>query len=688
MKIFHRLVFGLFCSCLSCSVFADPIINAWISPTSGNWEDSQKWSLGSPPASGQTIMLTNQGWKAIAIGPNTASSPAALDVSSVILGGYTDSFNLLLLNYAGFETPLQAGSINVGTNSGITALASVLTISSNSGPGDLSIFSSFNQGEQATVNAHVINLGNVTNAGAGPGVYNQTNGIANADDVSLANGSTFNQFDGANLFGTLSIGSANPTNSGVYNMESGWLTGYIIQLYRGSFNQTGGSISNWLFGLGAGTYTLSGGILYLPGITIPHVPYDGVRNPNGSMGVNATFLQTGGTNFCKYDLTVYNERGAPGIPEPFYGPGHYVLSNGVLCVSSILYSGSPYTGAGGDFQQWGGWHTNAETHVVGQEMGGLGGPRLSSFTLGGGTMSTPLITVDYGDFVQSGGTALVSDLHVGTGMGRATFTLSGGLIRDENVSVTLTGNEYQGSWHVLFTQLGGTHLVTNLLHVSGEPPTLPYSLPYASSAYVLSNGVLNAQNIQIDNGGFFEHDGGTFTTIGLLTLGYSTWQENTFGQQFGRLLLSAPAGSNATVALPGNFCVLQFANSSSVAWSNQAGLLITNWNGSPNGGGNHQVYFGSSSSGLTAQQLSQIQFKNPNGLSGNFPARILSTGEIVPGQILLSQRSGNSLVLQWGSSSVLQSATNVAGPWQDVSGATSPYTVPFTGPQRFFRVRQ
>ena len=135
-------------------------------------------------------------------------------------------------------------------------------------------------------------------------------------------------------------------------------------------------------------------------------------------------------------------------------------------------------------------------------------------------------------------------------------------------------------------------------------------------------------------------------------------------------------------------CIVRFANSSSVAWSNQAGLLIANWNGSPNGGGNHQVYFGSTSSGLTAQQLSEIQFKNPSGLNGTFPARILSTGEIVPGQILLSQRSGNSLVLQWGSGSVLQSATNVMGPWQDVSGATSPYTISFAGPQRFFRIRQ
>jgi hypothetical protein len=683
MKIFQRLVFGLFCTSLSFSfpVFADPVINAWISPTSGNWEDSQNWSLGIPPGSGQTIMLTNQGWKAVAIGPNTAANfPGTLDVSSVILGGYTDSFNLLLLNYAGFEIPLQAGSVNVGTNSGITALASVLTISTNSsGPGDLSIFSAFNQGEQAIVNAHTINLGDITNASAGAGTYNQTNGTINADEVSLANSSTFNQFDGADDIGILWMGAANsPSNYGRYNMGDGYLTAASIVLYRGTFNQTGGSVAVGL-GLGDGTYALSGGILNLPGITIPNVNYS-LRNPGFTgMGGNAVLLQTGGTNFCNGSLQVYDTRAAL-MNMPFWGPGSYVLSNGVLCVSNTVRSWMS------SFQQWGGWHTNAGTQVAGDTRPNWE-IRSGSFTLGGGTLITPSITVQLGDFTQSGGTNRVSgDVGIGIGGAWSTFTLSGGLLTDLNTSVDGTEPATPGSGHAFFTQNGGAHIVTNLLRIIG-PASHP--TPWDVFGYFFNGGQLTAPNIQIDNAAFFNHNGGTLTTAGLLTLGYATWNENTTGQQFGQLLVGAPAGSNATFSLPssGN-CVVRFANSSSVAWSNQAGLLIANWNGSPNGGGNDQVYFGSSSSGLTAQQLSQIQFKNPNGASGNFPARILSTGEIVPGRILLSQRSGNSLVLQWGNGSVLQSATNVMGPWQDVSGATSPYTVPFTGPQRFFRVRQ
>ncbi len=45
-------------------------------------------------------------------------------------------------------------------------------------------------------------------------------------------------------------------------------------------------------------------------------------------------------------------------------------------------------------------------------------------------------------------------------------------------------------------------------------------------------------------------------------------------------------------------------------------------------------------------------------------------------------------MLQWMDNFVLQSATNVVGPYQDVSGAPNPYAVPVTVPQTFYRLRQ
>lgn len=682
MKIFRGLVFVL--GCISAPVFASPLINAWTSPASGNWEDL-KWTLGTRPGSGQSILLTNQGWKAVAIGPSTVQNfPETLDVASVILGGYTDSFNVLLLNFAGFKVPLTTGSMNVGTNSGVTALASVLNVSTDSGPGGLSIFSVFNQGEQATVNAHIINLGNVTNAAAGPGTYNQTNGTLNADAISAWMGSTFNQFGGLNtIAGGLSLGGVNGNNVAHYTIAGGWLTAKAIELQSGDFNQTGGSVTAGL-DIGHATYTLSGGTLNLPGITIPYAIY-GPQNPGpGGLGFNATLLQTGGTNFCNGPMTLYHEYGAPGVPLPGLGPGRYILSNGVLCASGTVCSKTS-----GDFQQWGGWHTNAGTQVYG-DIFPIWQIEAGSFTLGGGTLITPSISAALGDFTQSGGTNQVSgEVGVGPGGAPASFTLTGGLLTDLNTSVDASNPATPGVEFASFTQSDGSHRVTNLLRISGPPPNYYRGFyPYPTASYILSNGVLSAPNIQLGSNAKFEHDGGTLTTSGLLSLGYATWYERTSGQQFGQLLLSAPAGSNATFSLPvGNSCIIRFTDSSSVVWSNQATFLIDNWRGSPSGGGQHQIIFGSSGSSLSPQQISQILFRIPNGVSGISPARILSTGEIVPDRFLAARQSSNNLVIEWGSGT-LQSATNVTGPYENVSGAASPYTASFTGPARFFRLSQ
>src|SRR2546430_3592277 len=94
--------------------------NAWTNPTSGNWEDMH-WSLGMLPGSGQTVLITNSGWKAVAITPNTvANYPQSLDPSSIYLTGSTDSFNVLLLNYIGFDRPLTTSGLMIGSNAALT----------------------------------------------------------------------------------------------------------------------------------------------------------------------------------------------------------------------------------------------------------------------------------------------------------------------------------------------------------------------------------------------------------------------------------------------------------------------------------------------------------------------------------------------------------------------------------------
>src|SRR4029434_8359104 len=84
----------------------------------------------------------------------------------------------------------------------------------------------------------------------------------------------------------------------------------------------------------------------------------------------------------------------------------------------------------------------------------------------------------------------------------------------------------------------------------------------------------------------------------------------------------------ATLELGMNASVVRFADSTTTFWT---GILsITNWSGSPNGGGTDQVFFGSNEFALAPEQLAAIQFVDPFGPgTGMVPAQILATGEIV-----------------------------------------------------------
>ena len=76
---------------------------------------------------------------------------------------------------------------------------------------------------------------------------------------------------------------------------------------------------------------------------------------------------------------------------------------------------------------------------------------------------------------------------------------------------------------------------------------------------------------------------------------------------------------------------LSFADSSALAWTASKTLTVKNWDGLLAGGGTEWLKVGSTASGLTVSQLSEVQFLNPLGLAaGTYQAQILSTGEVVP----------------------------------------------------------
>jgi len=107
--------------------------NSWTSATSGNWEDTNSWSLGQLPGSGQTILLTNAGFKAVQIRQNTAAKfSQTLAVDSLTISSPTNSLNTLLMNFVGVDSPLVVNSLTVDANSGFTMHSSALLVQSTS----------------------------------------------------------------------------------------------------------------------------------------------------------------------------------------------------------------------------------------------------------------------------------------------------------------------------------------------------------------------------------------------------------------------------------------------------------------------------------------------------------------------------------------------------------------------------
>ena len=77
----------------------------------------------------------------------------------------------------------------------------------------------------------------------------------------------------------------------------------------------------------------------------------------------------------------------------------------------------------------------------------------------------------------------------------------------------------------------------------------------------------------------------------------------------------------------------------------------------------------------SARSASQIQTLYQSGIS--FP----------PVGLTLTNAGGNAMQLNWNYG-VLQSATNIAGPYLDMTNATQPYALPLTNAQQFFRIRE
>jgi hypothetical protein len=426
--------------------------------------------------------------------------------------------------------------------------------------------------------------------------------------------------------------------------------GFFIQSGGTNFASIFLGSSPYFSGGSFGTYSLAGGTVVSAEINVGTVHYAG-----------GDFNQAGGlVSVQTLTLGSYSFRSFP-------GQGIYSLTNGTLLTGAENV-------VNGGFHQAGGQHSMSNGLSLFGNFDDYGSDNRSvEYVLWGGLLSCPSVNMGlYGSFHQSGGTNMVAgDLT----FVNSTFSLSGGTLLTSNTVVA----------HGYFSTSDGYHFTSQFLHMGGQHHVS--NTLSDLDQYFLSGGSLFANNIflrgilsvsngaAISNPGWFDF-GGTFHLAG------------SASESLGQMLLS---GDSSIVLATGTH-TLTFLNSAALVWSNGVTLTITNWNGSTSGGGADRLIFGNNSGGLTTAQLRHIQFVNPPGFAaGYYPARMLATGELVPTSrpLLLPVRTGNKLILSWDATFVLQSSTNVQGPYADVSGATSPYTnIETQYPARFFRLRQ
>jgi hypothetical protein len=193
-------------------------VNSWIRPTSSYWEDSvTNWSLGKLPDATQSVMITNAGWKAVAIGTNTAQKfPQSMTIQDMQIASPVDTHNVFLMNFSGFTVPLQMTGLTVGSNSDVLVQSSMLqVISTNANSGNIFLNGNFYQSDfaQVTVSGAMI-IGRFNFAD-----YYLTNGTLSVNVVNLGGfygGAKFVQFGGFCNSSSFAI-----TISGEYDLYGG-----------------------------------------------------------------------------------------------------------------------------------------------------------------------------------------------------------------------------------------------------------------------------------------------------------------------------------------------------------------------------------------------------------------------------------------------------------------------------------
>ncbi|SPE60960.1 exported hypothetical protein [Verrucomicrobia bacterium] len=603
------------------------LLNDWTNPVSARWESSS-WSLGILPASNQTVSITNAGYKAVDIDSATfLGYPDSLTVSNLTVSAPTNGLSTLLLNYAGTAAPLKVlNGCTIGTNGTLDNFESSFEVDGADGGELLLDGGTFVQeGGQTVVNGPVF----------------VRNGAFNATNANLT-------------LGELTLGSA-AASSGSFNQDGGSIAVQSIEIEQGAYQMTSGV----LYAID-GTTCSGGPFVQLGGTNYGNVSavgdyyelVSGMAQGNVLTAGNSVFQQDGGLLDMQFINVTGSSNYPPDLVPRFYG--------GIVHCGTLNIGGNGRVDLrGADFFVTNNFDLHGMAFVVGDQ--GLVIEH-ADFALMEGNLYLPSMTLGpYGTFDEEGGS---NEITGGLSMSGGTYYMGSGTL----------GTTYTGvGAAATFTHLSGNHFIHGVLSITG--------------AYNQSGGNLVCEGLYLRGAltmtrtymGMPPPPVATFTNTGLLDLG-GTISTELPDAEAGQVELA----TNAIIAFSNGFpAVIRFDNSSAVGWTAGALLVISNWSASDH------VFAGNDASGLSPSQLQQVEFFNPAGLApGTYPAQILSTGEIVPGQrpALAAVRIPNALVLNWSGNYRLLSATNLTGPFLPISSASSPWTNLFSEPHQFFEL--
>ena len=367
---------------------------------------------------------------------------------------------------------------------------------------------------------------------------------------------------------------------------------------------------------------------------------------NSSSTVNRTVTLTSGVVQTDLGTTVFGERfligGTAGLTKQGAGTlilsavanpysGATTINDGTLAVAKLSNSSSS-SSIGASTQDAANLVINGGT----LKYTGTGDTTNRFFTVGGGGATLESSGTGALNFTASGSSSIVF-----SGSGNRTLTLAGsntaantlsGLVADSTGAVTSLTKTGAGSWTVggsISTYTGVTTVSGGTLVVDNAGTTTGARLSGTSNVTINSNGTLllsqtgSASTNRINNSATMTLNGGTFNTGGLSERQGTT----TVTAGLGALSLQ----SNSVIDLANGASILAFSSSNGQAWTGT--LNIYNYSGTAySGNGTDQLYFGTSTTGLTGTQLSQIKFYSGSGTGylgfGGWAAD--ADGEVVP----------------------------------------------------------